>query len=283
MAITLKSLAHKTAVITGGSGGIGLALAHMAAEQGAHVWLLARRDALLAEARAALAHHAGSADFIVADVANWHQVKQAMARIEAKTGAPDLVVNTAGITHPGYVHEIPVEIYREVVDINYMGTVHVVQADLPGMLARGSGYIVNFSSVAGYVTGPGYGAYSPSKYAVRGYSDVLRTELKPRGVGVSIVFPPDTDTAQLAHERRLKTPELRHLQDNAGLGPLRFGVLSPEQVARDTLRGISRGRYTILPGRVNALLYRFVGIAGDLVLPITDGEWATARRKHGRS
>ncbi len=275
-----KFYSGRLVLITGGSSGIGLALAHQLAREGANVWILARRKDRLESAFKSLFSVSGQKHgMLAADVSDWKQVQSAMERFQREVGVPDLLINCAGVAHPGYVQEIPLDIYRQMMDIDYFGTVHVVKALLPGMLQRGSGHIVNICSAVGFVTGPGYAAYSPAKYAVRGFSDVLRAEVKPLGVRVSLVFPPDTDTPQLAYERQLKTPELQQFSDDGGLGPIKFGLFSAEEVAKTILHGVQRGSYIILPGTANRVFYRLVGLLGDLVYPIVDDQWSQARRK----
>lgn len=272
MSMSFNSLADRVVLITGGSSGIGLALAHKLAEQGAHVWLLARRPELLDEARRALSEYPGRAECIAADVADWEQVQAAVRRVEQENGAPDLVISAAGVTHPGYVSEIPVEIFKQMIDINYMGTVHVVKAVLPGMLKRGSGWIVNISSAAGVLGVFGYTAYGGSKFAVRGFTETLRAELKPLGIGVSLAIPPDTDTPQLAYENRFKPHETRAIAGNAGM-------LTAEHVADEILKGIRRGSFIILPGFENKIIYRLAGLLGNAVHPIMDFMIARAQRR----
>jgi 3-dehydrosphinganine reductase len=101
---------------------------------------------------------------------------------------------------------------------------------------------------------------------------VLRAELKPLGIRVSIVFPPDTDTPQLAYENQFKPPETKILSGTAG-------VLSPQQVAKEILRGVARGQYVILPGSEMKLLYRLNGLLGNAVYPLMDWMIRSARRK----
>ena len=116
----------------------------------------------------------------------------------------------------------------------------MVKALLPAMLERGSGQIVNVSSMAGFVGAFGYTAYGASKYAVRGFSDVLRLEVKPLGIRVSVVFPPDMDTPGLANENKTKPFET--------FAAASTKALPPQQVAKSTLAGMRRGQYIILPG-----------------------------------
>jgi len=283
MAPATSSFEGKLALITGGSSGIGLALAKQLASQGARVWILARRKTALKTALASLASVNGNQPgMLAADVSDWKQVQATLERFQKETGVPDLLINSAGMVEPGYIDEIPAETYRQTMEINYLGTVHVTKAVLPGMLKRGSGDIVNISSAGGFVTGPGYGAYSPSKFAVRGFSDALRAEVKPRGLRVFLVYPPNTDTPQRTYEVSRQSPEIHYVDEHASIGPFRFGTLPVGQVAGDILNGVKRGSYIILPGTGNRVLYHLVRLLGGMIYAITDDEWATARRKANR-
>jgi 3-dehydrosphinganine reductase len=268
----------KTALVTGGSSGIGLAIARLLAQQGAHVWLVARRKEVLetalsevVSARSDQSQHCG---IFSADISDAAQAAAAVEHVSAQAGLPDLLVNAAGITHPGYVQDLSLEIFRAMMDINYFGTVYITKATLPGMLQRGSGHIINISSMGGCIGAFGYSAYGASKFAVRGFSDVLRSELKPLGIRVSIVFPSDTDTPQLAYEAPFKPPETKALAGNVK-------VMSPEFVAKITLQQAARGRYIILPGLENNLFYWLNGHLGNAVYPVLD--WMIARARKQKS
>ena len=115
------------------------------------------------------------------DVRHPEEVAELIEKVTHQAGVPDIVINSAGVAHPGYVQELDLDIYHWMMDVNYYGTVHVVKAVLPAMLERGSGYIVNIGSVASRIGVFGYTAYSGSKFAVAGFTDVLRMELKPHG------------------------------------------------------------------------------------------------------
>ena len=251
-------------MITGGSSGIGFALGRCLAESGANVWLLARRKEVLEQALDELPHSIQqSHGILIGDVSDWQQVNGLVNQMKQNVGVPNLVINSAGITHPGYVQNLPIEIFQQMIAVNYMGTVNVVKSILGDMIQRGSGVIVNISSVAGFLGVFGYSAYGPSKYAVRGFSDVLRSELKPLGIQVAVAFPPDTDTPQLAYEAPYKPVETRALSGTTG-------VLSANQVAQEILKGVIQKKYIILPGTEAKFLYTINNLLGNAIYPVMD-------------
>ncbi len=199
-----------------------------------------------------------------------------MEHVRREAGVPDLLFNCAGAAYPGYVQEIPLEVFHQMMDLNYFGTFYMVQTLLPAMLQRGSGHIVNVASAAAYLGVFGYTAYGASKYAVRGFSDVLRQEVKPLGVSVSVVFPPNMDTPGLMNENRTKPFETHEIEGNAGAFP-------PEKVAKDILSGVQRGRYVIVPGLQNSIFYWLSSHLGNTVYPVMDMLVADARKKKAKN
>ncbi len=266
----------KHVFITGGSSGIGLALAKLLAEQGANITILARREDQLKKAVAEVRSHCIHPDQIIftlsGDVGNLEIIWPLLVDYEKKYGTPDFLINSAGITYPGKFSVLPPEIFRDLANINYLGTVYVSRAFVNGMIRRGNGWIVNISSMAGFIGTYGYSGYGASKYAVRGFSDVLRAELKPRGVKVSVVYPPDTLTPQLEFEKDLKPAITKELADNAG-------TMTAENVAKIILSDMSRGRYTILPGFQSWFYYNLSFLLGDLTYPVMDMEIKNAIRR----
>src|SRR5512135_3293383 len=141
----------RLALVTGGSSGIGFALARQLSDAGARVWLLARRkDGLDSAFKSLFGANGKNHGMLAVDVAQTKQVQSSLERFQREVGVPDLLINCAGVTHPGYIQDIPLEVFHEMIDIDYLGTVHMVKAVLPGMIQRGSGAIVNICSAAGY-------------------------------------------------------------------------------------------------------------------------------------
>jgi 3-dehydrosphinganine reductase len=265
------------ALITGGSSGIGLATAEIFVKEGANVLLMARHEELLKSAEATLTTYKADAGQIIAsfsvDVREQAAVHEAIDQIDRQFGPLDYVVNSAGEAYSGYFKELELDIFHWMMDVNYFGTVNVTRAVVPGMIKRRSGHIVNISSIAGFLGVFGYTAYSASKYAVRGLSDILRAELKPHGIRVSIVFPPDTQTPQLEYDNKLKPAETKALTDGGS-------ILSPEDVAQSIINGILKNKYVILPGLEGKLLYWLSGWLGTGVYPIMDILIRNAQKNH---
>lgn len=267
----------KLILVTGGSSGIGLAAARQLAAGGAHVWLTARRQKNLAAALEELEAQRVSSrqkfGFTSADLSDPAQARHIIFELTRQAGVPDVLINSAGITHPGYVHELSLEKFEQLMQVNYFGTVYMTKAVLPAMMQRGSGQIINISSMAGYVGVFGYSAYGASKYAVTGFSEVIRAELKPCGIRVSVVFPPDTDTPQLTYEEPFKPPETRAISGNAR-------ALSAETVARSMLRQAEKGRFRIYPGFDSRLFHLAISkLPSALVFAILDLLADSATRK----
>ncbi|SSC67858.1 SDR family oxidoreductase [Ciceribacter selenitireducens] len=245
-------------VITGGSSGIGLAVARQYLARAARVTLIGRSRERLEAARALLVSETGrSADdiFIASlDVADDAAVQAALSAVEADVGPCDILVTSAGMVAPAPFDALSGAEFRRHVDTNLHGTVHVISAVYAGMKARRRGRIMIVSSGAGLIGLHGYTAYCASKSALIGFAEALRVESRGHGIDVSICFPPDTDTPQLAAELRLRPPEAVAMMGSAGLW-------SAEAVARRIVKGLDRGQAEIFFTPSLYLLSRFGGIA----------------------
>jgi 3-dehydrosphinganine reductase len=266
----------QVALITGGSSGIGLALAKELAQAGTNLCLLARDETKLQQAKELVSESKVNGEqqitTLSCDITNYESLQSTLDTFIETQGLPDLVINSAGVTYPGYFQELDVDIFHWLMDINYYGTLHVLKIIVPKMIERGSGTLVNISSQAGFVGVFGYSGYGASKYAVRGLSDVLRAELKPLGIRVSVIFPPDTQTPQLEFEEPLKPFETKEIAGSSK-------ALSAEIVAQDILKNVRKGKYVIIPGFEGKIFYRLINLLGNLTYPVMDMMVRSAQKK----
>ena len=268
----------KIALVTGGSSGIGRAIATRLVACGCTVGIMAREGERLQAAKADIVAScpgsSGTVSVLQADVSDEAGVAAAMARFEATCGLPDFLFNCAGTAEPGYIQDYPLAAYEAAIRVDYLGTVIPTRYVLRDFIARGSGHIINVSSVVGFLGLIGYGTYAPAKSAVIGFSEVLRHEMKPHGVRVSVVCPPDVDTPGFAQENCTKPAECTAISRRAR-------VMQADDVARAVLDGVRRNRFYILPGRAG-VLFRLKGMVPGLVRLVLDHELRSARRKLNR-
>ena len=229
----------KGVVITGGSSGIGLAFAKKTAELGANVVLVARRREPLEAARREITSVAPSSrvTLVELDVANDGDVETKMAKLASEQSI-DMLINNAGVARPGRFLELPRDEFRKQMDVNFFGAVNMARELVPHLVSKGGGHVLNVSSLAGVIGIYGYTAYAPTKFALSGFSQVLRAELRPLGVKVSVVLPPDTDTPQLAFENKYKPAETKAIAGTVK-------TLSAESVAMSMVRGMAAGDFEI--------------------------------------
>ncbi len=272
----MTDLTGKTVVITGGSSGIGLATAKAFAAKGAHVGIVARDRARLEAAKREVEEaRAGETRVLAlsADVSTFEGARDAIERCVEQLGVPDVLINTAGIILPGYFESMPAEYFETCMRNGYLTCVYPSRAVAPHMMARGFGHIVNLSSMGGVVGCVfGYTAYAPSKFAVMGFCEALRSEMKPHGVKVSVVCPSDTDTPGLAYEKSLRPLETDVACANAK-------VFQPQAVATDIVRAVETGKYYVIPGFMNKLYFRLKGLLPGLFFAVFDADVVKARKQ----
>ncbi|XVF16230.1 hypothetical protein REPUB_Repub10bG0013800 [Reevesia pubescens] len=224
--------------ITGGSSGIGLALAHQAASQGARVSLLARSLNKLEEAKESIRLSSGiEVSIFSADVRDYDAVQKAVN----DAGPIDVLVVNQGVFVPQELEKQGLDEVRFMIDVNLMGSFNVIKAALPLMKERKDREptsIALISSQAGQVGIYGYTAYSASKFGLRGLAEALQQEVIADNIHVSMIFPPDTDTPGLEQENKVR-PELSKILAGSG------GLMKADVVAKKALDGIKSGSFIV--------------------------------------
>ncbi|MCA0405027.1 MAG: SDR family oxidoreductase [Proteobacteria bacterium] len=235
------------ALISGGSSGIGLEVARLLRQRGFDLHLAARDEARLRLAHDDLASGGGGAIALhTLDVSDSSACARLVEDILRDKGRIDWLVTSAGMVEPGMALDQDLDVFRRHMDTNYFGTLHLVHPVARAMASAGRGRIMLISSAAAFTGIVGYAAYCPSKAAVKALGEALHVELAPKGVSVSIAFPPDTDTPQLAAEQATK-PEVTKRITAGG------GVLSARQVAKALVVGAEAGRLVLAPGMLMQL------------------------------
>ncbi|PRO66052.1 3-ketoacyl-ACP reductase [Alkalicoccus urumqiensis] len=190
----MQSLQGKNVLITGGGRGIGLAAARELAKEGCRIGLTARSERQLNEAAEELRADGVEVIPYAADLRSEEEAHAAVREIEEGFGSIDILINNAGVGTKGEFLDIPPSEWQKVWDTNVMGIVHVTQAVLPGMKARGHGDIINISSMSGLKGTPGSSAYSASKFAVIGMSESLMQEVRRDNIRVMVLTPSLVET-----------------------------------------------------------------------------------------
>jgi len=191
-------------------------------------------------------------------------------------GVPEYLFNFVGYAYAQYVERLTLADFRRNMDVNYYGQLVPTLIILPHYLAgKRGGYIAFTSSMLGYMGIMGYSTYSPTKHALVGLAETLRHELKPLGITVSILYPPDTRTPGFDKENQSKPAECAMLSETAG-------SLAPEEVAEAFIGGILRRTFQILPGKAKRywrLFRHFPGVVRMLI----DWDYVKARKKLGKA
>lgn len=182
-------LTGKTAVIVGGSGGLGEAMAYSLSEAGASIALVARNATKLANIRNTIARNGGEADFFTADVTEEADVERIRGQIDDRFGAPQILINSAGTNIRKNLVDFTLAEFRSVVDSSLISTFLACRAFVPGMTGRGYGRIINMTSIMAHISLPGRTAYSSAKASLLGFTKSLALELADQGVTVNGISP----------------------------------------------------------------------------------------------
>lgn len=238
----------KRVLITGASSGIGEATARLYAAKGAEVILLARNAARLEAAAEAIRRRGGTAKVCAVDLANPEATAEAAARIERETGVPDILINNAGVGRWLSLLDTTAEDARAMMAVPYFAAFDLTRAVASGMIARGSGGIVFISSPASYIAWPRASAYIAARRAVTGLADSLRSELKNKGLTVTLVILGRVDTPYWANN-----PGTRENMPKSD--PRLVPVLTPDQAAEAIVAGAEAGKPLVVRPAIYRVLF----------------------------
>jgi len=183
------SLAGRVAVVTGASRGLGKQMAMALAQEGATVALVARSEDLLEKVKAEIEVRGGKAQAFVADVRKESEVSRMAGQVRDAAGAPDILINNAGINLRKPLHEFSLEEWHRVIETNLDSAFLCSRAFVPGMMEKKFGRIINMASTMAHVALPHRTAYCTSKFGLLGMTKALALELAPHGITVNGISP----------------------------------------------------------------------------------------------
>ncbi len=247
----MKSLKGANVYITGGSSGIGLAFAKLAAQHGANIAIIARDITKLEDARKIIKKCcAGDNQKVEAysiDVCNPKKLYKAIPDIIKKSGNPDVLVCAAGVGLSNYFENIRDDDFKQLMDINVFGIWYTLKAFYPYMKGRKTNCVL-LSSLAGLIGVYSYSAYGTSKFAVFGLADCLRSEFKENGIALSVICPPEVDTPFLQAELATIPATAKRIKKITG-------VLSADTIAKAILKAVQKNTYMVVPGFMGKLTW----------------------------
>jgi NAD(P)-dependent dehydrogenase (short-subunit alcohol dehydrogenase family) len=239
------------AVVTGAAGGLGRAFCLALAKRGAKI-IVSDRDLAGAEETARLVTEAGGVGHAVScDVTKREDVEKLAVIADDRFGGTDLLINNAGVAVSGPIGEIPLKDWEWIVNINMWGVIYGCHVFAPRFKAQGSGHVLNVASAAGLLSAPEMGPYNVTKAAVVALSETLSGELRPLGIGVTVLCPTFFQTNILTSSR---SETIKPSLQDVAAERMKQSKIQANDVAEIALRGCDRG---------------------DLfVVPMSDGKWA---------
>jgi len=243
-------------ILTGATGGIGQALARELISHGAKIGLVGRQTEKLAQLVAELKEDGGETVAIAADLTQCEGRNHVIEQMQAHFGGTDILINNAGMSAFCDFVQLDPEREEQIFRTNALAPMQLTRAILPEMLVRGTGRIVNVGSTFGSIAFACFTSYSASKFALRGFSEGLRRELKDSGIGVTYVAPRAVNT-------ELNTSAVRRMADR-----VKMNMDEPDLVAKQIVKAIMKDRKDVYLGfpeslfvRLNAMLPRLVDSA----------------------
>lgn len=264
--MALPHLKNTWVLVTGAASGIGLETAQAFARAGAHLVITDVNETALQALQRDIAQTGAQCLAYRLDVSDEAAVQTLAREVESRTaGALHVLVNNAGIAYLGDFLDTPTDIWRRILDVNVMGTVHLTQAFLPAMLAAsGPRHVVNVASAAGISPAPNLSAYAASKHAVMGLNDTLSMELAGTNVSVTVVCPGVINTpivrnrgavATSVPDRQLDLIEKHYRTQGA----------HPSVVAERIVKAVRTGEDIVLVGPTARLIFHAKRVSRGLV------------------
>lgn len=273
-----RPLRQRTAILSGASKGIGKETAKEFVALGGSVSIVARHkdplESAANEIRDLIQEDEQFVEVIECDTTDMERLRPHFDSFVDRHGVPDYLVNLVGYAYPQYIQDLSLADYRDAMEVNYYGQLVPTLLLLPHFIAARKGHIANVSSVMGFMGIMGYATYAPTKFAIVGLTEVLRSELKPHGIRLSILFPPDTDTPGFEIENQTKPEETALMSESVKL-------MTAAAVGEAFVEGLLKQQYLILPGE-SAFVWRMHRLFPWLVRWISDRQYRQAREKLGK-
>jgi short-subunit dehydrogenase len=262
------SFGDRTVVLTGGTRGLGLALARQLVDEGARVWLVARSVDELARAADELAARGGWVRTIPADVRRADHVSRIVDTVAGDGVNIDVLINNAGVIEVGPVEHAKLEDFQDAMATHFWGPLELIRATLPHMRRNREGRIVNISSIGGRIAVPHLAAYTASKFALVGLSETLRAELMKDGILVTTVTPGLMRTGSYvnAKVRGRHSAEFRWF---AAMSATPATAIAATRAARTIIEACRRGRAAVTPGMQARAAAMVNGLAPNFMASIT--------------
>lgn len=256
-AMTMSNISGKVALITGGSRGLGLAIAHELARQGCKVVICARKQDELDAAALQLRRMGAEVLAIQCDVARQDDVEAMVRQATAEMGGIDILINNAGVIQVGPIEAQTIEDFREAMDVMFWGPVYTTLAVLPQMKGRHSGWIANVTSIGGKIAIPHLVPYSAAKFAAVGLSEGLTAEVAKDGIKVTTIVPGLMRTG--SHENAYFKGDHRAEYSWFSLGASSPVVsINATRAARSIVNAIRRGQAEVIlsiPAKVASAIH----------------------------
>ncbi len=244
----MKNFKDKVCVITGAASGIGRALAMRLGDEGARLVICDIRSDMLAETKKLITQKGGQAETHIVDVSDRDAVFALAAHVDDQFGGADLVVNNAGVAQIAAIHDLSLDDFKWVMDINFWGVVHGTQAFLPQMRRRDTGHIANVSSIFGLISVPRQAAYNSAKFAVLGFTDAVRHDLQNTNINTTCIHPGGINTNIVRHARFLQSADMEREREEAITSFAKITMTEPDKAARIILNAIRKRKVRVRVG-----------------------------------